>query len=188
VNPDDPLLPLVARGDPFAVRACIGRHGPLVWALARRLSPTPQDAEDAVQEIFLDLWKNASRYEPEVASETAFIAMIARRRLVDRLRARRRRPATDPISDSSEPLNEVSTPASAETCVEAARASDAIAALRSEERQVLLLAVREGCSHEEIATRLGLPLGTVKTYARRALSRVRAALGERASKSKGVAS
>jgi len=72
-------------------RACLDSFGPLVWSLARKYTPTQADAEDAVQDIFLDLWRSASRYDPERSSEPAFVAMIARRRLVDLRRRRARR-------------------------------------------------------------------------------------------------
>jgi len=168
------LLRRVAQGEPNASRACIEAFGGLVWTLARRASPTREDAEDAVQDIFLDLWRSASRYDPAVASETAFVATIARRRLVDRARARRRRPATDPLS--SEPKVSTDAPP-ADRCIEATRAAAALEQLRPEQREVLLLST-QGFSHEEIAEQRGLPLGTVKAHARRGLIRVRALLVE----------
>jgi RNA polymerase sigma-70 factor (ECF subfamily) len=176
----------VALGDADAVRACIDRHGPLVWSIARRLSPTQADAEDAVQEVFVDLWKNAARYDAGVGTETVFIAMIARRRLIDRLRARKRRPETEPISEPRLDAAAASTEPDGETCAEAALAADAIAGLRPEPRQVLLLAIRHGLSHEEIAAKMSLPLGTVKTHARRALLHVRASLAEPAARGKAA--
>src|ERR1043165_482447 len=97
--PELALLARVAGGDPRAVRDCIARYGGLVWSIARRFEGA--DAEDAVQEIFLDLWKSAARFDPQIASEPAFVAMIARRRLIDRRRTRRRRPTTETIA--SEP-------------------------------------------------------------------------------------
>ncbi|MCX5746449.1 MAG: sigma-70 family RNA polymerase sigma factor, partial [Proteobacteria bacterium] len=91
-----PLLARVAVGDRGALRECLDRYGGLVWSIARRFEAS--EAEDAVQEIFVDLWKSAVRYDPEVASEPTFIAMIARRRLIDRRRSRGRRPATEPMT------------------------------------------------------------------------------------------
>ncbi len=167
-----PLSPIqrVAQGDPDAVRDCIQSYGGLVWSLARRLAPT--EAEDAVQEIFLDLWRNAKRFDPDVASDVTFVAMVARRRLIDRLRARTRRKDgrdTDAVSD------ELPDPSAdrAEVCAEAALAHRALLRLRPEQRQVLLLSTHDGMSHEEIASALGMPLGTVKAHARRGLIRVR---------------
>jgi RNA polymerase sigma-70 factor (ECF subfamily) len=148
-------------------------YGPLVWSLARRASPTTADAEDAVQEIFLDLWKSGPRFDPARSSEAAFVALVARRRLLDRARTRRRRPSTEHASDPSIlPLAPIEV-GRAEICVEASRAAAALAKLRPEQREVLLLATVDGLTHEEIAASKGLPLGTVKAHARRGLLRVR---------------
>ena len=170
----EPLLPRVARGEPGAVRECIDRYGSLVWSLARRLSATQADAEDSVQEIFLDVWKSSARYNLSVASEPVFIAMIARRRLIDRARSRKRSPITDPVSESRLQMPGAANTPQAETCVDVSLASEAVAQLRPEQRQVLLLGIGQGLSHEEIAETLSLPIGAVKTHARRALLHVRA--------------
>lgn len=171
-----PLLHRVAAGDDSATRACIERFGNLVWSLARRLSGSPAEAEDAVQEIFVDLWRSASRYDPAVASETAFVAVLARRRLIDRRRRRSRRLDTEPLADAPTVSDELGS-ARMEMCGEAVLAEKALAQLRPEQRQVLMLAACHGLSHEEIAVFVGLPLGTVKAHARRGLIRVREILG-----------
>ena len=80
------VLERVAAGDPVAVKECMDRFGGLVWTLARRALPTAQDAEDATQEIFTEIWLSADRYDQNRGSETVFVATIARRRLIDRLR------------------------------------------------------------------------------------------------------
>ena len=171
---DLPALPLLARaagGDAGAVRECLVRYGGLVWSMARRFAPA--DAEDAVQEIFVDLWKSAGRFDPEVASEPVFVAMIARRRLIDRRRHTNRQPGTEAIGD----LWTIADPsAGPDRCAEASMAARALGQLRSEQREVLLLSVCVGLSHEEIAAQIGMPLGTVKTHARRGLLRIRAVL------------
>ena len=85
---NESILQRVAAGDMAAMQECIDRYGGLVWSLARRLSLSPAEAEDGVQEAFIELWKHAERFDPEVASETTFVSMIARRRLIDRRRSR----------------------------------------------------------------------------------------------------
>jgi RNA polymerase sigma factor (sigma-70 family) len=166
------LLLRVAAGDPAAIRECIARFGSLVWSIARRLDPA--EAEDAVQEIFLDLWRSAGRYDPRIASEPAFVAMIARRRLIDRRRSRARRPATEGIDEvPSIPDAQVQLP---DACAEASQAARALTRLRPEQREVLVLSTCHGLSHGEIAARTGMPLGTVKAHARRGLMSIRAAL------------
>lgn len=165
------LLARVASGDPTAVRDCIARYGGLVWSIARRFEGP--DAEDAVQEIFLDLWKSAARFDETVASEATFVAMIARRRLIDRRRSQRRRPPTETITPEAPIATEAHGP---ETSAEASQAARALARLRPEQRNVLLLATCHGMSHGEIAEETGMPLGTVKAHARRGLISIRAAL------------
>jgi RNA polymerase sigma-70 factor (ECF subfamily) len=168
--PELALLTRVAGGDPRAVRDCLARYGGLVWSIARRFEAG--DAEDAVQEIFLDLWRSAARFDPQIASEPAFVAMIARRRLIDRQRTRRRRPTTEAIAAEPPATDPAPRP---DSCAEAAQAARALDRLRPEQRHVLVLATH-GLSHGEIAERTGMPLGTVKAHARRGLQSIRAAL------------
>jgi RNA polymerase sigma-70 factor (ECF subfamily) len=170
-------LQSVSTGDPDAMRACLDRFGGLVWSLARRLSPSPSDAEDAVQEIFVDLWKSAGRFDPAVASEATFVAMIARRRLLDRQRLRSRRPDTEPLPEVPRASDEVVDPPG-ERAAEAILAARAVAQLRPEQQKVLLFATYHGLSHEEIAQATGMPLGTVKAHARRGLLKVRELLSD----------
>jgi RNA polymerase sigma-70 factor, ECF subfamily len=170
MNPS--VLQRIASGDSAAVRECMDQYGALVWSLARRLSRTASDAEDATQEIFLDIWRSAGRFDAAQGSDKMFIAMIARRRLIDRLRKKSAEPPMDPV----EVLESVawSEPGSrSETSLEAEQAMRALAELRPEQRQVLELGLLHGFSQSEIATRLGMPLGTVKSFMRRGLIRVR---------------
>lgn len=167
------LLQRVASGDTRAVAACIDRFGGLIWSLARKLLIQPGEAEDAVQEVFIELWKKAHLFNPSIASETTFVAMIARRRLIDRRRRESKRAENEAI-----PIEEISIPAvvepeQAELRDEAARAVLALGELKPEQRSVLQLAVCEGWSHQLISERLGLPLGTVKTHVRRGLAKIR---------------
>jgi RNA polymerase sigma-70 factor, ECF subfamily len=168
------LLARVGAGDPGAVREVLARYGGLVWSIAKRFEPS--EAEDAVQEIFLDLWKSAARYDAALGSEATFIATIARRRLIDRRRSRRRRPQdTGQVADVvlEEVASDGTSPA---TSAEASKAAHALDKLRPEQRQVLVLSTCHGLSHGEIAAQTGMPLGTVKAHARRGLLSIRAAL------------
>jgi len=155
------MLQRIASGDPAAVRECIEQYGALIWSIARRLSRTPSDAEDATQEIFLDIWRSASRFDATQGSAKVFIAMIARRRLIDRLRKTSAEPAMDPL-ETLDAAEWTDSSASSETSMEAEQATRALAELRPEQRQVLELGLLHGLSQSEIATRLQMPLGTVK--------------------------
>jgi RNA polymerase sigma factor (sigma-70 family) len=149
----------------------MARFGGLVWSIARKLSADPSDAEDAVQEVFIDLWRSAHRFDPQKGTETTFVATIARRRLIDRGRRRQRRPEVPGIDE------QVASPAAARDDTDvrerAAIVDLAMGSLRPEQRRVLQLAIHHGASHEQIATSTGMPLGTVKTHARRGLMRLR---------------
>jgi RNA polymerase sigma-70 factor (ECF subfamily) len=162
----------MASGDPAAVRECMDRYGGLVWSLARRLSRTASDAEDAAQEIFLDIWRSAARYDAARGSDQVFVATIARRRLIDRMRKKSGEPPMEP----PEALESIAWPAAEslpETAIDAAHAARALGELRPEQRQVLELGLMHGFSQSEIASRLSMPLGTVKSLMRRGLLRVR---------------
>lgn len=170
-SPAPTLLARVAAGDAASMRECVATYGGLVWSIARRFEA--EDAEDAVQEIFLDLWKSSARFDAQIASEAAFIAMIARRRLIDRRRTRRRRPTTEAFAEAPSIADQGTQP---DVCAEASQAARALERLRPEQRQVLVLSTCHGLSHGEIAAQTGMPLGTVKAHARRGLLSIRAAL------------
>lgn len=170
------ILERVAAGDPAAPNECIERFSGLVWSLARRLCSSPSDAEDAVQEIFIDLWKSAGRFDASIASETTFVAMIARRRLIDRGRRKMRRPEVPQIAETVADRREQRD--GTERNEQQRIAQRAFEQLRPEQQQVLQLAIHHGCSHEQIATATGMPLGTVKTHARRGLIKIRQILAE----------
>jgi len=157
------------------VAACLDRYANLVWSLARRLTPTRTDAEDAVQEIFIDLWSSAGRYDSAKASETTFVAMVARRRLIDRLRKNRREPSMEELGQAAS-LGDPGASAQIEIRDEAARASRLIQTLKPEQQQVIKMAIHDGHTHQSIANTLGIPLGTVKTHLRRGLMRIRSAM------------
>jgi RNA polymerase sigma factor (sigma-70 family) len=170
------ILKRIADGDPTAVQDCLTRYGGLVWSLARKMLRNSDDAEDAVQEIFVDVWKNAERFDESKASETTFIAMIARRRLIDKIRYSTRRISADSLDDVLlEPFTRADK--TLELSMEAEQAAEAMRSLRPEQQQVLRLSIVQGMSHQEISEATGLPLGTVKTHARRGLLQVREVMG-----------
>lgn len=151
-------------------------HGNLVWSMARRVLGRSTDAEDAVQEIFIELWRSAARYDPKAGTEVQFIATIARRRLIDRLRRRSRQPETEmltpEIQSSDDEIDRI------ELSDEAERAREALMHLREEQRRVITLSIQQGLTHDQIARQTEMPLGTVKTHIRRGLARVREILAQ----------
>lgn len=153
---------------------CIDRFGGLVWSIALRLSPNRSDAEDAVQEIFIELWKKAASFDPVKASEKTFIAMVARRRLIDRMRSTGRRPQHTSLEDAREIA--VNDHENMERSVEAQFAARALKTLKPEQQRVLRLSIYEGMSHSEIVEATSIPLGTVKSHIRRGLAEIRQSL------------
>ncbi|NKB88831.1 MAG: sigma-70 family RNA polymerase sigma factor [Acidobacteria bacterium] len=162
----------MANGDPAAVQACLQQYGGLVWSLARRYLGNAAETEDAVQEVFIELWKSAGRFDGSKSSEQSFVAMVARRRVIDRLRRRGRRLDLDTIDDEGpEPPSDEHI--SIERGAEARLAAESFAELPPERRRVLELSVYKGLTHQEISNTLEMPLGTVKSHITRGLAYVR---------------
>jgi len=170
------VLHRIARGDQHAVRECIDEFGGLVWAIARRMTRSRADAEDAVQEIFVDVWRSAARFDAAQGTEKVFVTTIARRRLIDRIR----RSKMNSMMDSDEVLEDLrfAEPGNdGEIRVDAEKAATVVAQLRPDQRKVLRMGLLEGMTHSEIARATGMPLGTVKTQMRRGLIQVRQWMG-----------
>lgn len=173
---EEPILPRVALGDKDAMRRCLDRFGGLVWSLARRQLRTESEAEDAVQEIFLDVWRSAARFDASVASEVTFVAMIARRRLIDR-RRRVSGSREKTILEDTPPASAPADLSAVEKPEDVKRAVEMFGRLSAEQQRVLRLSIQQGLSHEGIAGVTGMPLGTVKTHARRGLIKLRELMG-----------
>ena len=171
----DSILSRVAAGHHSAIRELTDQYGGLVFALARRFSFDQSEVDDAVQEIFVALWKSAHRYDPAIGSEETFVAMVARRRLIDRRRRVSRRihatPTDQDILAACSPAP-IETDKSESTELGSAAMAE-LAKLRPEQQTVLRLAILRGLSHEQIAQATGMPLGTVKTHVRRGLMSLR---------------
>jgi RNA polymerase sigma-70 factor (ECF subfamily) len=175
ITPDsiqqEPILPRLAAGEPRAMNECITRHGGLVWGIVRRSVKDSTAAEDLVQEVFTEIWKKAAFYDPAAASESTFIALVARRRAIDFLRRQGRQPDFEPLEAAvSIPVSQAPAP-SVDCDPEAVKSS--VASLPDDTRQLFHLFFEKGFTHPEIAEKTGLPLGTVKTRLRRGLITLR---------------
>lgn len=179
------VLQRVAAGEPEAFQECIDRFGGLVWSLARRQCPSRAEAEDAVQDVFISLWRSAGRYDAGLGAETTFVAMIARRRLIDRLRRRQRLGeggSIDPEITAAIVADDSTSPrggARVELDEAAEAAREVLTQLTPDQQRVLQLSIMHGVSHEKIAESTGMPLGTVKTHIRRGLIRARQIIADR---------
>ena len=175
------LLTRVSKGDESAVADCLSRYGGLVWSLARRMCPDHETAEDAVQDIFLQVWRSAAKFDAAIASEATFIAMIARRRLIDMSRKKSWKQAQQTKGVDSEQLarlssSEMGVGRQMEISDEASKALNLLTDLPADQQKVIKLSVYDGMSHSRIAESTGLSLGTVKTHIRRGLLKLREAL------------
>lgn len=170
------LLERVASGDPEAVQLCIDRYQGLVWTLARGFFADSAEVDDAVQDVFIDLWKNAGRFDSTRGKESTFVGLLARRRLIDRLRKKTRRP--DSASIEMEPVsNEETVDIRLSRSEDARVAKEILDTLPPQQRQAIELAVLHGYTHQEVSQKLEIPLGTVKAHVRRGLQRLRDRLG-----------
>lgn len=167
------LLHRLASGDHKALGEFYDLYAGLANGLALRILRDSSDAEDVVQEAFVQVWRQAGRYDPRRGSPQAWLCTIARTRALDRLRRRvsRREETIDPPPASS------GAPQMEATLT----VRDALGALSTDQRHALELAYYEGMTQSEIARRLNEPLGTVKTRIRTAMIRLREALGPEAS-------
>jgi RNA polymerase sigma-70 factor, ECF subfamily len=159
---DEALAALLVRGDEHALAVLYDRYGRVAYSLARRIVRDPSLAEDIVQEAFLTLWRGARGYRPERASVKAYLLMLVHRRAVDVVRREERRKA-DPLDPDADSMDEASTDGAVWTAMESGRVRQALGQLVDEQRELVVLAYFEGFTQSELADRLGLPLGTVKS-------------------------
>ncbi|WP_241976266.1 MULTISPECIES: ECF RNA polymerase sigma factor SigK [Cryobacterium] len=172
------LLGRVARGDEAAFGELYDQMAPRVLGLVRRLLVDPAQSEEVTQEIFLEIWQSATRYEVQRGGASTWILTMAHRRAVDRIRssqASRDRDTKIGIRDLAVAYDEVSE--TVEVRLEHERVEKAMSRLTQLQRQAISLAYYGGLSQSEVAERLQIPLGTVKTRLRDGMIRLRDELG-----------
>ena len=171
---DADVLRRLAAGDRDAVAELYDRHAARVLGLAYRIVRNVSDAEDVVQDVFAQAWRTAPNYEAARGTVAGWLLMMARTRAIDRLRAQQtRRDAGAEPDPERVPSSAVPVPDQIIANQQAARVRGAMVALPAEQQTVLELAYFEGLSQSEIAERLQIPLGTVKTRIRSALALLR---------------
>jgi RNA polymerase sigma-70 factor, ECF subfamily len=178
-NEDDALMRGLSDAEPEALRALYGKYGGLVFGIALRIVGDRAAAEEVAQDVFLGAWRGAASYSREKGSAATWLGRIARNRAIDALRAKRARGALarDDWSDVEDDASlDPEEAASRDARAEEVRA--AVAGLPEAQRVALSLAFFQGMTHTEIAARLALPLGTVKSRIRDAMRSLREALGE----------
>jgi RNA polymerase sigma-70 factor (ECF subfamily) len=181
------MIARIGRGDQSAFDALYDRLSGPLYSLALRMLGDAADAQEALQDVFLQIWSRAKTYDPQQSSVFSWTVLMTRSRVIDRLRARGRRlrvlvPSTDVEEDSTEAADASTAENVADTTdknEEAARVRSILNNLPSEQREAIELAFFTDLTHHEIAARLGQPLGTVKARIRRGLLKLRERLRTR---------
>ena len=167
------LLQACANGDQAALHSLYVGTAPQLFGLALRILRRREIAEEIVQDAFVVIWRNAHTFDPGRGPAMAWLARIVRNRCIDVLRQRGRETPLDEasIEDWEDPM---SSPADlAALSRDARRMQDCLDELEESSRKVLRLVYYEGLPYKEVAVQLGVPLGTVKTWVRRSLIRLR---------------
>lgn len=172
---DEALLARIAQGDRAAFAVLFRRHAGRVKGYLVRSGITGAEAEEAVQEVMLSVWRRAATFDPARAGAMTWLFAVARNRRTDMLR--RRRPEPDPADPLFRPDPDPGAQAGAMAADRDAAVRAAMAALSAEQRDVVRLAFYDGLTHAQIAAMTDLPLGTVKSRLRLAMERLRGALG-----------
>jgi RNA polymerase sigma-70 factor, ECF subfamily len=167
---DGKVLDEVRRGDARALEELYRRHSPRLYGLLLRMLRETADAEESLQETFVDAWKRAGEYSPSRGSVEAWLITIARSRAIDRIRNRGARLRLVKQSEQLAPT--VAPPADPPDVHAQTRLRRALGTLPPEQRRALELAYWEGLSQSEISRETGDPLGTVKTRVRLGLQRL----------------
>jgi len=175
-NADDfALMQAIAGGDRSAVSDLYDRHAPLLLAICRRVLKDASEAEDVLTDVFFEVWSRRDRFDATRGSPLTYLVTLTRSRAIDRKRSRRARPmVSDNPEITTEPAATAPTPfQSTELNEQRESIRAALATLDPAQREAIECSFYEGLSHSEIAEKLQKPLGTVKTYIRQGLIRLR---------------
>jgi len=170
------LLQRTAAGDRGAFRALYEGQSPRLYAVALRITRQSALASDAVHDAFLQVWRNAGRFDPTRGNPETWMTSLVRYRALD---IARRRTREVPGDDLPEPEDDAPDPlATLASAREAADLHRCLQGLEPDRRRLVALAFVEGLSHSDLAERLAIPLGTIKSWIRRSLLSLRACLEE----------
>ena len=170
-------MQLVQRGDQEAFAVLYDELAAAVFGTVKRVLRDPAMSEEVTQEVFVELWHTAARFDPERASVSTWAITMARRRAVDRVRREQSQRDRIERSATQRPVEVDATDDTVVASIEAEQLARALAELPAEQRIVIQMAFLDGDSHGEIAERLDLPLGTVKGRVRLGLKKLGGRLG-----------
>jgi RNA polymerase sigma-70 factor (ECF subfamily) len=172
------LLRQAARGDQDAFAALYDATASRVYGLALRVVRDPAQAEEVVQEAFLDVWRTSSRFDPDRGSALSWVLTICHRKAVDRVRSAEAAARRDTTYETqNQTVDHDTTADAAEASLEAKRVRNALGTLTAVQREAIELAYFGGYTHTEVAGILELPVGTAKTRIRDGLIRLRDTMG-----------
>lgn len=172
------LIRLVALGDEAAFEELYDAVAPRVFGLVRRVVRDPAQSQEVTQEVFLDIWSQASRFDADRGKAMSWILVIAHRKAVDKVRASQASSDRDlrvGIKEYQESYDDVAD--TVETQMESERVQKALEALTPAQQEAIRLAYYGGYTHQEVAELLKIPVGTVKTRIRDGMIRLRDRLG-----------
>jgi len=173
---EEALLARTGRRDAEAFERLFDRYSAAVYSLALKMLRDPQAAEEITQEVFIAIWRGAGDFDPQRGSARAWILSLAHHKSVDAVRRHRLR-VTEPIAETITADADADVAGEAMRGVESARIRKALETLSDGQREAIVFAYYGGYTQQEIAERLRLPLGTVKTRIRDGMLRLRTVLG-----------
>jgi RNA polymerase sigma-70 factor (ECF subfamily) len=160
-------------GETRALAELYDRYTPLLYSVVLRILRSTAEAEDALQDAWLQVWRRSATYDPKRGTVGAWLMTVARTRALDRYRSVASRGKAESQANSELPIPAADPSASAAQVELMERVQNALAQLQPQQRRVLEIAYFEGLSQTEIAERLSAPLGTVKSWTRQGLMRLR---------------
>ena len=169
---NDSILARIADGENGSFELLIEKYGNLVWSIGKKFLYRQSDLEDAVQEVFIAIWKSADKYDASKAKEITFVSMIARRRFIDHLRKISKHKNLESIDDDNSG-HQLYKESLLNESTDLQLLKNAIKSLDIDDQELLNLSVYQGYSHSEISKLLNIPLGTVKTRIRRNLIKLK---------------
>jgi RNA polymerase sigma-70 factor (ECF subfamily) len=178
---DEELVALIVARNETAFRLLYDRYADMVYSVAMRVLADGAAAQDVVQDVFLRFWRSPARFDPARGRFISWLLSVARNRAVDEVRSRGRRRLHEmaPAEGADDPVDEAAADPARLAVLAAERAviRAALQTLPDEQRQAIELAYFGGLTQQEIAARLGAPLGTIKTRVRLGMRKLRLAIG-----------
>jgi len=183
VSDDAALMSQVAQAHSAALSELYDRYGRMVFSLAFRITGSNETAEEVTQDVFVQVWRFAERYDPQQGKLTTWLSSVTRNRAIDILRQQNVRPEghadsmDDDLFSLKDPASDVAVEPSVELRLQQQQVRRALEQLPEEQRQALALAYFMGMTQQEIAEKLNMPLGTVKTRIRLGMIKLKDLLG-----------